>query len=55
MLEMRKDCSSVATHAQNKKREPVDDIWVSKGLDLMIGSGFLVLGDACLSPCGTMG
>jgi hypothetical protein len=40
--------SPPATHTRNKNREPIDGIWVSKGID-PIGAGFLACGDACPS------
>jgi hypothetical protein len=48
ILDMHKDLSPPATHARNTKREPIDGIWVSKGID-PIASGFLALGTACPS------
>jgi hypothetical protein len=45
ILDRHKHISPPATHKCNKKREPIDGIWVSKSLD-PIAAGFLAVGSA---------
>ena len=45
VLDRHKHLSPPATHTRNKKREPIDGIWVSKSLD-PVAAGFLAVSSA---------